>query len=36
MTEEVYRQVSSAFPGAPARALELKGVRTPITAYSLR
>lgn len=35
VTDEVYRHVASAFPGAPQRRLELKGVRQPVTAYSL-
>ncbi len=36
VTDEAYQQIASAFPGAPQRILELKGVRKPVTAYSLR
>lgn len=36
VTEEVYRHVAPAFPAAPQRVLELKGVQRPVTAYSLR
>ncbi|MBI3975743.1 MAG: adenylate/guanylate cyclase domain-containing protein [Armatimonadetes bacterium] len=35
VTEEAYRQVAAAFPGAPQRMLELKGVKKPVTAYNL-
>lgn len=35
VTDEVYRQVAAGFPGAPQRVLELKGVKIPVTAYSL-
>ncbi len=35
VAEEAYRQVAAAFPGAPRRVLELKGVKQPVTAHSL-
>jgi len=35
VTDEVYRQVAPAFPGAPQHSLELKGVKQAVTAYSL-
>ncbi len=36
VTDDVYTQVAAAFPGAPRRVLQLKGVRQPVTAYSLQ
>lgn len=36
VSAEAYRQVETAFPHAPARQLELKGIKDPVTAYSLR
>lgn len=35
VSAEAYRQVEAAFPGAPARQLELKGIKGPVTAFSL-
>jgi len=35
VTHDVYEKVTPAFPPAPQRVLELKGVKKPVTAHSL-
>ena len=36
VSEDVYKQVASAFPDAQERVLELKGISEPVRAYSLK
>jgi adenylate cyclase len=36
VTEEVYRQVEDLFPASEGRTYQLKGIETPVKAYTLR